>query len=145
MKINFSIFNYKPKTKTAMNKNLSKILGREVQNGEVFNAEDLATIESALNTPEQTTQEAVPTVVTESNAEQNQEDLASLVANAVASAVSPISEQLTAISGRLDVVEGKPGATVTETPKVHGESKKLEAWEDPENPLNKSIDQDLGN
>ena len=130
-----------------MNEKLSEILGRDVKQGEVFSDQDLLRIENAIAKPAATTPAATTTtaeVVESATVVESQNDLSTQISSAVASAIAPLTETINSFNQRLDVVEGKPGADSTEAPKVSGDSKKLEAWEDPNSPLNKAIDKDLG-
>lgn len=146
-----------PKSKVNMkNAKLSAILGREVAVGEVLNADDTAKVEAhlaSLDTAASTENPATDApAATETEKPEANADMASLVSKAVSealptalqNALAPISQQLTDVSARLEVVEGKPGASATQNPVVTGTQEKINPWEDPNDPVNKKIAADLG-
>lgn len=120
---------------------LSAILGRDVDVNETLTAEDLLRIESGLATEQSiTTEEEKPTVAGSNQVEAQQIDVVAAINSAVANSIAPLASQLESIQNRLDVVEGKPGASVVTTPKVEGATENVLApWEDPNNPLNQQI------
>lgn len=135
------IFNKKNKQMKKF-ENLSKILGREVDEKSTFTAEELEQIENHKADAPAATLE-----VTE-----EAPDLEATVEAAVTSALKPMTEKLGQIEAKMDSVtervetlEGSAGAQETQAvPGKENRSKEeVPAWEDPENPVNKAIDEKL--
>lgn len=140
-----------PKNQVKMkNEKLSAILGRDVNVGEALTAEETSLMEAHLAGQKPNSAAAndqgAPAAEQSANAEPTlAEQIASAVQSSVASALAPISEQLGSINSRLEIVEGKPAATTTDSPAVSGDEKAPQPWENENSPLNKQIAADLGN
>lgn len=129
---------------------VSAVLGREVKEGDQLSAEDLGKIEASMTsattedpaeeTPALTQEEETPKAT---STEEIARMISESVGEAVAKSVNPLSEQLSAITGRLDAIEGTPGASASEaTPgaaQTAKEDKNVAAWEDPNSPGNAAV------
>jgi hypothetical protein len=127
-----------PKNKSNMkNAKLSAILGRDVNDGEVLSAEDVAKVTAALPDPTETKSE---------NAASNPktENQAVDFAAVLKAALEPMNATITKMSERLAVVEGSAGADATVLPKSDKGEEKVSSWLDTENSVNKQIAKDLG-
>ena len=124
-----------------MNKHakLSAILGREVTDATALTAADMALVEAALPSADGGGQQPAPA------AGITKEDVAASVTAAVSAGLQPIQTELTSMKQRLEVVEKKPAADPAANPAVDGgEPAAKNAWDDPENPINKAASAALG-
>lgn len=126
----------------------SRILGRDVNNGDVLSVDDLQKVQSHIEGLEHLAdekEEVVEEQAQEQASEQAQEsqtvDLAAIVSAAVSAAVTPIASRLETIEQTLEI---KPAAGATETVPVSGEAFDGPSFMDPNNPINKQAARDLG-
>lgn len=140
------MFNSEPKTNTNSEmKDLTKIsaiLGREVTAETVFTAADLEMIENAMANPAPTaTENPAPT------AEEIAASMSGSITEAVAAAVAPIQQSLTALETRIGQMEEGAGAEAAVTKPTAGASAApvaMESWEDPNDPINKHFESQIG-
>ena len=135
-KISLKMFNSEPQTNTnsEMKKfeRISAILGKEVTAETVLTVEEMEMIENHSNaSPESSTQPA-PT------AEEIAASMSGPISEAVASAIAPIQESLTALESRIHQMEEGAGAEAAVTNPTAGANAATGAsWEDPNRSYNK--------
>lgn len=121
----------------------SRILGRDVNNGDVLSVDDLQKVQSHIEGLEHLAdaeEEVVEETAQEQASEQAQEsqnvDLAAIVSAAVSAAVTPIASRLETIEQTLEI---KPaaGATTTAPVSTDAEDFSQKPWEDPNRSYNK--------
>lgn len=113
------------------NEKFSNILGRDVMNGEALSAEDYQAIQDHIEGLEHLSENANTEVEQPSN-----EEIASLVSTAVASAIEPLTNRISAIETAMEV---KPIAESTSTNPISEDAKSFdnEPWNDPNRSYNK--------
>lgn len=135
-------------------KNVSKIVGREItaENLNTITAAEFAMINAkvptaqspeATNAPAATAPEATNAPATTSPEATTPEATANTGVTAE-QIQGIVDESLAPIMNRLDLLEKKPAAAATASPLVTGEQKPVHAWDDPENSINKALDERLG-
>lgn len=153
------IFNPKQINKPMKNEKLSALLGRTVNVGDVLSPEDMQTVINALPDPTPAQAGTVPSVepVAENPTETTQEETANPSPDAntemmnaiqeLTSTVNTLSQTVSGISDRLNIVEGKPANETVTAPLANGTenagSDKL-SLDSPEHPLNKLAAKELG-
>lgn len=129
------MFNSEPQTNTnsEMKKfeRISAILGKEVTAETVLTVEEMEMIENHSNaSPESSTQPA-PT------AEEIAASMSGPISEAVASAIAPIQESLTALEGRIAQMEEGAGAeAAVASPTAGASAAPVASWEDPNRSYN---------
>lgn len=139
------MFNSEPQTNTnsEMKKfeRISAILGKEVTAETVLTVEEMEMIENHSNaSPESSTQPA-PT------AEEIAASMSGSISEAVASAILPIQTQLTALESRIHQMEEGAGAEAAVTAPTAGADANppaKDSWEDPNDPINKHFESQIG-
>jgi ClpP class serine protease len=131
----------------------SSILGRNVEATEDLTAEEWVTISERIseNAPEAGSENPAvnASVDTEAIVSQITENLSGTIQGSVNSALEPINAEmnarLSAIESRLSSIEKvTPAAPAADVGAVAGaDSTELDPWLDPNNPLNKQIEEDL--
>lgn len=145
----FKMFNSEPKQKQqTMNfEKISALVGREItaENFSSLTAAELALVEGAVASVPATTPTATPAATNEpatatpvatpaASAEEKSMSataIAEIVAQTMATTLAPIVQ-------RLETLEGAPGASATEKPRVTETPVEEAAWNDPNHPLNKA-------
>lgn len=144
-KVSLKMFNSEPKTNTnsEMKKfeRISAILGREVTAETVLTGAELEMIENHSETPntEASTQPA-PT------AEEIAASMTGSITEAVATAIAPFQQSLTALETRIAQMEEGAGAEATVTKPTNGAAASdfsATPWLDPNNKLNKAAESAL--
>lgn len=120
---------------------ISAILGKEVTAETVLTVEEMEMIENHSNaSPESSTQPA-PT------AEEIAASMSGPISEAVASAIAPIQDQLTALESRIAQMEEGAGAEAAVTTPTAGANGNVDysttPWLDPNNKLNKAAESAL--
>jgi protease-4 len=119
---------------------ISAILGKEVTAETVLTVAEMEMIENHSETPEATSQPA-PT------AEEIAASMSGTITSAVQAAVAPVQESITALETRLGQLEGSAGADATVTNPTAGANSidySDEPWTDPNDPINKHFDTQIG-
>lgn len=121
----------------------SRILGRDVNVGEVLSVDDLQKVQSHIEGLEHLADEEEEVVEEQAQEQANQQsqesqnvDLAAIVSAAVSAAVTPIASRLETIEQTLEI---KPAAGATTTAPVSAEAEDFsqKPWEDPNRSYNK--------
>jgi uncharacterized protein (DUF885 family) len=140
------IFSRNKKQIQMKNELYSRILGRDVNVGEVLSVDDLQKVQSHIeglehlaNEEQEVVEEQVEeTTATETATTQQAQtaDIASIVSAAVTAAVTPIASRLETIEQTLEI---KPAAGATVTTPVSAEAQDFaeKPWEDPNRSYNK--------
>lgn len=158
--IDIPILSFNKNQRQMKNEKLTRILGREVQVGEKLSDADMQLILAAVpdsdgGTPPTTPPEKVETPEKPKNdagdSDEPKESNASVLAaiGDLTSTVKGISDKMSGFESRMEVLEGKKpaaseAAIVPNNPAANSGGEKKYSWEDPESPLNKQIDSDLG-
>jgi hypothetical protein len=135
-KISLKMFNSEPITNTnsEMKKfeRISAILGKEVTAETVLTGAELEMIENHSETPTtEATNQPAPT------AEEIAASMSGSITEAVAAAVAPIQQSLTALETRISAMEENPGASAAETnPTAGASAAPVASWEDPSRSYN---------
>lgn len=144
-KISLKMFNNEPKqnTNSEMKKfeRISAILGKEVTAETVLTVEEMEMIENHSDAAPKSTTQPAPT------AEEIAASMSGPISEAVATAVAPLQETLTALETRIGQMEegaGAQAAVTTPTVGASGTPKPLESWEDPEDPINRHFSEQIG-
>lgn len=131
--------NNKPSTQMKQFEHISKALGREITSKNIgaVTPEEWEKVDASITTPKPEEKTDAPSATAPT---------AGLTAEAVQAIITTsLNAALTPITARLQSLEDSPAADAVEEPKViGGEKAKLQPWNDPDNPINKKIDADMG-